>query len=126
MSKSVNIVCINCPMGCKIKLTVDEKTDRVIHIEGNECKQGERYALDEFRNPTRVLTATVRTTSVKNPLLSVRTKKPIPKDKVKELMYSLAKIRVKPPIKVGQVVESNIMDMDIDLIATSDFYEQTK
>lgn len=123
MLKLIDVICTNCPMGCKIMLSIDKKTEEVLNIEGNKCKQGERYALDEFKNPVRVLTATVRTTSVKNPLLPVRISKPIPKDKMKEMMYLFAKIIVKQPLKVGQVVEPNVMDMDVDLIATTDLSE---
>jgi len=107
-------------MGCNITLSVDEKTEEVLSIEGNKCKQGKQYALAEYKNPVRVLTATVRTNSVKNPLLSVRTAKPVPMCKMKEMMYIIARIQVKEPVTIGQVVEPNIMDMGVDLIATAD------
>lgn len=121
MPKSIDVICTNCPMGCKITLKIGEKSGEVLGIEGNKCKQGKQYALAEFKNPVRVLTATVRTTSLKNPLLPVRTNKPITKDKMKEMMYILARIKVKPPIEAGQIIQSNIMDTDVDLIATTDF-----
>lgn len=123
MPELIDIICTNCPMGCSVILTIDKKKDEVINIMGNKCKQGEKFALDEFRNPVRVLTATVLTNSNKHPLLSVRTKKPIPKDKMREFMHSLAKIRVKSPVKIGQVIRPNIMNMGVDLIATSELYD---
>ncbi len=118
MPKKVNVICTNCPMGCGITLTVDEKSDEVINIEGNKCKQGKEYALAEYKNPVRVLTATVRTNSLENPLLPVRTDKPVPRDKMKEMMYVVARVNVKKPVQLGQVVEQNIMGMDVNLIAT--------
>jgi CxxC motif-containing protein len=123
MPKLVDIICTNCPMGCSITLTIDEKNDKVIKFVGNKCKQGEKYAIAEYKNPVRVLTATVLTNSVKNPLLPVRTNKPIPKGKMKDFMYSLAKLRVNYPVNIGQVVYSNIMDTGIDLLATSDLLD---
>jgi CxxC motif-containing protein len=123
MPKKVNIICTNCPMGCEITLTIDEKSDKVLNIEGNRCKQGKQYALAEYKNPVRVLTATVRTNSSKRPLLPVRTNKPISKDKMKDMMYVICKIVVKNPIKIGQVIEPNIMDTKVDLIATADLIE---
>jgi CxxC motif-containing protein len=110
-------------MGCEITLTIDEKSDKVLNIEGNRCKQGKQYALAEYKNPVRVLTATVRTNSSKRPLLPVRTNKPISKDKMKDMMYVICKIVVKNPIKIGQVIEPNIMDTKVDLIATADLIE---
>lgn len=121
MPKSINVICTNCPMGCNITLSIEERSGEVIAIEGNKCKQGRQYALAEFRNPVRVLTATVRTTSKKSPLLPVRTNKPIPKDKMKDMMYVIARIIVNKPVKIGQVIEPNIMDMGVNLIATRDF-----
>jgi len=121
MPKLVDVICTNCPMGCNMILTIDEENNNVIKIMGNKCKQGEKYALAEYKNPVRVLTATVKTISDRNPLLSVKTNKPVPKDKMRELMYSLAKIKVKTPLEIGQVVKSNIIGMDVDLVATSDF-----
>jgi CxxC motif-containing protein len=123
MPELIDIICTNCPMGCSVILTIDKKKDEVTNITGNQCKQGEKFALDEFRNPVRVLTATVLTNSNKHPLLSVRTNKPISKDKMKEFMYSLAEIRVKSPVKIGQIIRPNIMNMGVDLIATSELYD---
>lgn len=120
MPKTIDVICTNCPMGCNITLSIDEKNDEVLSIEGNKCKQGKQYALAEYKNPVRVLTATVRTTSPKEPLLPVRTNKPISKDKMEKMMYIIARIEVEPPVETGQVIKPNIMDMDVDLIATAD------
>lgn len=121
MPKSIEVICTNCPMGCKITLKIDEKYQKVLSVEGNKCKQGKLYAVEEFMNPTRVLTATVRTSSLKTPLLPVRTTKPIPIGKMKEIMYSIAEIIIKKPLKIGQIIDSNISNMGIDLIATADY-----
>jgi len=107
----------------QIALWVAIYEDKLISIEGNRCKQGEKYALAEYKNPVRVLTATVLTNSIKNPLLPVKTNQPIPKIKMKDFMYSLARIRVEYPVKIGQVVCSNVMDTGIDLLAASDLSE---
>lgn len=120
MPKAIDVICTNCPMGCNITLAIDEKSEEVLSIEGNKCKQGKQYALAEYKNPVRVLTATIRTTSMKEPLLPVRTNKPITKDEMKKMMYILARIEIEPPVETGQVIKSNIMDMDVDLIATAD------
>ena len=50
------LVCIVCPKGCR--LHVDEENDYA--VTGNGCPRGAVYGHNEIKNPTRVLTSTVR------------------------------------------------------------------
>jgi len=124
MPKPIDVICTNCPMGCKITLNIDDRSEEVLAIEGNKCKQGKQYALAEYKNPVRVLTATVRTDSKIRRLLPVRTDKPIPKDMMKDMMYIICKIVAKNPVKIGQIIEPNIMDSNADLIAAADLIDK--
>lgn len=116
--REVEIVCIRCPVACRVKLTVNDKNE-IIKVVGNECPLGEKYAEGEFKSPTRILTATVVTGSSFHPLLPVRTNKPIPKNMLKRCMIFLSKIRVNPPIEIGQVIIPNILDTGADLVSTT-------
>ena len=49
------LICIVCPRGCH--LTVDTELEKVT---GNTCKRGEIYGLNEVKNPTRIVTSTVK------------------------------------------------------------------
>jgi CxxC motif-containing protein len=113
-----NIVCVGCPMGCSVILTVDN--DKVIAFEGNKCKQGEKYTIEEYRNPARILSTTLLTTGSTQPLLPVRTSNPIPKSKILEVATILAGITVEPPIKIGETVLSKPCGIPVDIIATTD------
>lgn len=115
----VNIICIGCPMGCMAALTIDDE-GQVTAITGCKCKPGHRYVIEEYKNPVRVLTATIAIKDSSRPLLPVRTAAPIPKTKLLPGMKVLAKAKVKPPIKIGDVVISNLLDTGIDVVATSD------
>jgi CxxC motif-containing protein len=112
------IICVGCPMGCLVTLTIDNR--EMVSIEGNKCKQGEKYVIEEYRNPVRILTTTLLTQGSSQPLLSVRTAKPIPKTKVLSGAAALAKVRVKPPIKMGEVVATRPAGIGVDVVATAD------
>ena len=116
------IICILCPMGCRVELTSDSNGN-VISVAGNKCKLGEKYVIDEYKFPARILTATAITQSSKRKLLPIRSNRPIAKDKLLECMYHLPQVRIKPPVKTGQVVVANIANTGADLIATDDMLE---
>jgi CxxC motif-containing protein len=110
------ITCIVCPIGCKIIIKTNGKKFEI--LDGNKCKQGVEYARSEALDPRRVLTSSVLVEDGIRPLVSVKTKKPIPKDKVFEVLKQIQRIKVKAPIKIGQVIVKNIANTNIDLIAT--------
>jgi len=119
MPRETKITCIGCPLGCAVRLSLDDKGE-VIDIADNKCKEGQKYALEEYKHPVRALTATVLTQESRQPLLSVRTNKPIAKSMLVKVMPALAQIRVRPPIRAGEVVKTNILGSRADVIATSD------
>ncbi len=112
----INLTCINCPMGCA--LTVEMRGDEVVNITGNTCKRGEVYAQKEVSNPTRIVTSTVRVSGGKSDMVSVKTKEDIPKGKIFECVKALKNVEVQAPIRIGDVIVSNIADTGIDVIAT--------
>ena len=98
------IICIGCPMGCY--LTVDYALKTIQSVSGNRCKVGLEYAEKEISNPERTLTSTVRVKNGNLPLVSVRTKKPLPKGRIFDTMNLLAKVEVEAPIIIGdEIVE---------------------
>ena len=76
------LTCIVCPMGCHIKVLSDG--DQIVSITGNTCPRGKEYATTECTHPVRTLTTTIKCTDGR--LLPVKTKKPIPKEKIREYM----------------------------------------
>jgi len=113
--KAKEMVCIVCPLGCRIKVMKD---DGDYTVDGNKCPRGREYGIKELTNPTRVLTTTVK---IKNGLLNrlpVKTKEAIPKDKVYECMRKIDTIEVKAPISVGDVIIEDILGTGVDIIAS--------
>lgn len=118
MSDVKDMICIACPLGCKmqIKTLVNGKTS--YHVSGNKCARGEKYAIEEMTNPTRMVTSTV---VIKNGHLSrlpVRTSSAIPKDKIFDCMETLQEVVVEGPIEIGEVIIKNLLGLDVDIIAT--------
>lgn len=114
------IICIGCPLGCRVKISQDKK-GKVVAIKGAECKRGEKFVLKEFSDPVRTVTATVRTGEDSFPLLPVRTSRPVPKERVHEIMLETVRARVTPPVKAGDVIVKNVLKTGADLVATTDW-----
>ena len=110
------MICIGCPMGCYLTVDHDGKTIR--DVSGNRCKVGLEYAEKEISNPERTLTTTVKVKNGNLPLVSVRTNKPIAKNKIFDVMNLLAKIEVETPIKIGDPIVRNVFDTDVNIVAT--------
>jgi CxxC motif-containing protein len=118
MAKETRIICIMCPLACRVTVTIDD--DNVVGTADSLCKRGEEYAVAECKFPGRVLTTTVLTEGSSRRLLPVRTAKPVPKDRLMEVMYSLSRTTVRPPILMGQVIVSNISKTGVDVVATDE------
>ncbi|TDT61277.1 DUF1667 domain-containing protein [Fonticella tunisiensis] len=110
------VVCTICPNECEIDVIFKENI--ISEITGNKCARGKNFAEDEIKHPKRILTTTVLIENgVKIPL-PVRSEKPIPKELLGECMKVLKKVVVRAPIKLGDVVVSNILNTGIDIVAT--------
>lgn len=106
--------CIVCPRGCHI--TVDDD----LNVTGNFCPRGKEYVLNEIKNPTRVVTSTIRVTNRKHSVVSVKTSKPIPKNKIFELMDVINTLSVEAPTHIGDVVYHNPLGLDVDILITKE------
>ena len=114
-------VCVSCPKGCVITLKKSEDTD-IDNLEdpdltGHKCKHGIEYARQELIDPSRVLTTTVRIKGISR-MLPVKSSSPVPKERIFDIMRFLDEVEVEHPVKCGDVLLNNVLDLDIDIIAT--------
>lgn len=116
MKKTHSYTCINCPLSCGLELV--EEDGEVLEVTGADCKVGVRYAEEEFRDPRRMMTTTVRVEGGVLPLLPVATTDPIPKRLVREAVEVLAQVTVEAPVEDGQVVYPDILDTGVDVISS--------
>ena len=108
--------CIICPNGCEIEVDLDK--DKITRIEGASCKKGKEYVNQELRDPRRNIASSVKVIGGEAELVSVRLNRSIPKDKIFDVMGEIKTIEVNAPIKIGDVIEANILNLNADLIAT--------
>ncbi|WP_408954703.1 DUF1667 domain-containing protein [Natroniella sp. ANB-PHB2] len=112
------ITCISCPLGCDVEFEVAE--GEIKNTEGNRCSKGKEYVSNEYFNPTRVLPTTVRVAGGVLPLIPVKTEEAIPKELLEVAMRELAKVELQAPVKLGDVVIENILDTEVNVVATRD------
>lgn len=109
-------VCIICPNGCRIK--VEYKGTNIKNIKGDECPKGKDYVKNEIANPLRVFTGSVLVENGDFSLVGVKTPVPIPKKYLKKIGEITRRIKVEAPVTIGQVVAFNLLNGNVDLIAT--------
>jgi len=108
------MVCISCPIGCRLTVTV---SGEVITVEGNRCARGEVYGTEEMRSPKRVVTATMATDSERIPRLPVRTTAALPKELIDGLLNEIYGRRVPLPVRRGEIIIQDYRGTGIDVVA---------
>lgn len=108
------IICITCPKGCHLK--VDEEHDYA--VTGNSCPRGAQYGKNELLHPVRTVTSTVCVTGAAISRLPVKTDRPLPKEKMFQCMALLDGVCVHAPVRVGQVILSDVLGTGVNVVAT--------
>ena len=112
------IVCITCPNSCVMEVTLDE-AGQVTDVSGNKCVRGADFAKSEVAHPVRTLCTTVRTIYRDCPVLPVRVNGSVPKERIREAMNAINQVTVDRPVAIGDVILSNLLELGVDVIATS-------
>ncbi len=103
------LTCIICPLGCALEIQL--KDDKIVNITGNNCPRGKVYAENECTNPQRTVTSTVKCED--GSLISVKTDKPIPKEKMSECIAIINKALATLPITIGDVIIEDVFGSKI-------------
>lgn len=111
-----NMICIECPKSCALAVDIDN--GKAAKVRGAKCPKGAAYAALEVQDPVRILTATVSAEGLSLKLVPVRTNKPIPKKDILKAMEEIKKIRVKAPVRVGDVVIKDLLGLGVKVTAT--------
>ena len=114
------LVCVSCPIGCALSVELSEDGKEVLSVSGNTCKRGDKYARDECTHPVRMLTSTIRVNGGNHPVVPVKTSAPIPKGMMFECMKAINNEVVDAPVKIGEVLISNVCDTGVDIVATNE------
>ena len=112
------MVCIVCPVGCRMQITEDKDSETGYKVTGAGCKRGPIYGVKELSNPTRLLTSTVKINGGLIPRIPVRTDREIPKGKIFEVMEVINSIEIDAPVEMGQILAENILGLDVNIISS--------
>ena len=110
------ITCINCPVGCRMNVTLSEAGE-FVSVSGNTCPRGASYARQECTLPERMITAVIPVSGNRTPL-SVKTSAPVPKSMIRPVMEELGHLKIQVPVHMGQVILQNVLQTGSDIIAT--------
>jgi len=111
-------LCTGCPLGCRLE--VEALDDEIVEVRGFSCKRGKTFAHQEFTDPRRSVSTTVGIDGGRWARLPVKTAEPIPKPKVQALCDALHEVRMRAPVKMGDVVMKDALGTGIDIVATRD------
>lgn len=115
--------CTTCPSECLLTVEVERDADGVAEVRsvaGNSCPRGDKFAHQELTCPMRVLTTTVAVSGGDEALLPVRTAEAIPLTLHPQAMDLIRGLVIDAPIHMGDVVLKNLLDTNINLIASMD------
>lgn len=111
-----SMICVVCPTGCNLEVSLDE--NGMAGVSGNRCKRGAAYAAAECVNPVRTLTGTVGLIGGRCAVAPVKSNKPVPKALMLECIREINKRRFQAPLKVGDILITNILNTGADIIST--------
>lgn len=116
--------CTTCPSECLLTVEVKREANghvaEVRSVTGNKCPRGDKFAHQELTCPMRVLTTTVAVSGGDETLLPVRTAEAIPLELHAQAMALIRSLVVNAPIHMGNVILPNLLDTNINLVASMD------
>ena len=123
-TETLQFNCTTCPSECLLTVEGERDTNGAVtavrSVTGNSCPRGDKFAHHELTCPMRVLTTTVAVSGGDEALLPVRTAEAIPLALHAQAMALIRGMVVKAPIRMGDVVLEDLLDSNIDLIASMD------
>lgn len=116
--------CTTCPSECLLTVEVGRDANGAVvevrSVTGNSCPRGDKFAHQEPTCPMRVLTTTVAVSGGEETLLPIRTAEAIPLALHAHAMDLIRDLVVNAPIRMGDIVLPNLLNTNIDLIASMD------
>ena len=122
--ETLQFSCTTCPSECLLTVEVERDADGAVvevrSVTGNSCPRGDKFAHQELTCPMRVLTTTVAVSDGDETLLPVRTAEAIPLKLHAQAMDLIRDLVANAPIHMGDVVLENLLDTNINLVASMD------
>ncbi|OPY15758.1 MAG: hypothetical protein A4E70_00864 [Syntrophus sp. PtaU1.Bin005] len=113
------LTCVLCPNGCPLEITLEDGPTPVIkEVVGYHCKRGPEWAEQELINPMRTIASSILVEGGDFPLVSVRTDSAIPLASIAKVMEAIKAVRLKAPVRIGDILISKPADTSCNIIAT--------
>lgn len=113
-NKKKRFICLICPKSCELETDGTE-------VKGAKCKRGEKFALQEFVSPLRVITTTILFKNKNSfKMIPVKTSRPVPLNKTFEIMKQIKKIQLRKIPDLGAKIPLKNPSEKIDLIVTGE------
>lgn len=116
MDRNSQMICVCCPNGCLLTAHKDGDT---YTVTGNRCPKGEEYAINEMTRPARNISSLIRVEGANGPVVSCKTSKEIPKNKIMEVMEAIHQASIKAPVAVGDIIIKDVCKTGADIVATN-------
>ena len=112
-----NIICITCPVGCRLKVSGSIED---LKVTGQRCNKGLEYAKDEITNPMRMICTTARISGGLHRVIPVKTDRAISEKYKLEVVKEVNKIDLKSPVKMGDIIIPNLFGTGVNIVAERD------
>jgi CxxC motif-containing protein len=116
--ETAQYLCTGCPLGCRLE--VEHEEGEIVEVRGFSCKRGKTFAVQEFSDPRRSVSTTVRVDGGRWARLPVKTAEQVPKGLVEELCEALHRLTLQAPVAMGDVVLNDALGTGIAVVATRD------
>jgi len=114
MKTTQELTCIVCPNSCRLTAETENGS---VSISGYKCPRGLDYGRQEALDPRRYLTASVLAYNLDLAMVPVKSKKPLPKDKLLPAMEQVKRFRLNKAVKIGTVLIPDLAGTGIALAA---------
>lgn len=115
-------LCVVCPNGCVIDAEFSqgkrEKPPRLLEAAGHRCSRGLTWVRQEIENPMRTIATSVLVRNGDAISASVRTTRPIPLEKVMDVMAVIRRENPDAPLCIGQILLARPAGTDTEIIVT--------
>ena len=125
MSEHVEkLVCIVCPNSCEMEVHLDG--DEIKSIKGNLCPRGIDYVRKELLSPERNIASTIEVSGGVISLVSVKSAKEIPRERIMDVMDAIAGVKIEAPVKAGDILVNDVAGTGVDIVATKNVLSDEK
>jgi CxxC motif-containing protein len=109
-----NYICITCPNCCALE------TDGT-QVVGAKCQKGESFACQEWLEPRRVLTTTMRIETEKGAhILPIKTASPVPLPRLSTIMGEIKALRLQEVPPIGSRITVTDRPEPLEIIVTGE------